>query len=109
MKRHETEIAHHAQETRRDKRTRSTPFMATLTIKQETTHGIEGECGVITIQTTCRQCGCDFIPSPRDIRGGTWRICPLCRDGRDSEDSGTFDPTSAPQERSYGLYCTRKA
>lgn len=36
---------------------------------------------MITIQTTCQRCGCDFTPSAADIRNGTWRRCPPCRDG----------------------------
>lgn len=35
----------------------------------------------ITIATTCRQCGRTFTPAPEDIKEGTWRLCPPCRDG----------------------------
>ncbi len=40
---------------------------------------------MITIQTTCQQCGCDFTPTATDIRRGAWRICPPCRDGPECE------------------------
>lgn len=39
----------------------------------------------MAIQTTCRQCGRVFTPSAQDIRQGTWRRCPPCRDGPDAQ------------------------
>lgn len=33
-----------------------------------------------TLAVTCRRCGREYEPDPRDVRAGTWRLCPACRD-----------------------------
>lgn len=49
----------------------------------------------IIIDVTCRQCGRTFTPSPADIRAGSWRVCPPCRDGPDN--GYTLDPWAHDQ------------
>lgn len=54
---------------------------------------------MITIQTTCQQCGCDFTPSVTDIRTGTWKRCPPCRDGPLSKGTSGHPPPLQPLRR----------